>query len=247
MQLEGRSGFFFAHDTPHSHLAIEISSSLIPVLMPLMARLRRLFDLDTEPTIVDAHLERGGLGALVTRRPGLRIPGSLDGFEVALRVLLSGSGPASDAPPESLSRVVAALGDPIETPIAGLTHLPPSAARIAEVGEEGLTALGVAKRRAHSLTAIARAILNGTLRLDSGTDVAVTQRALLEVGGIGASRATAILMRCLYWPDAFPTADQSLQRVAGTGSAARLIARAEQWRPWRAYAALHLRLDAAER
>jgi AraC family transcriptional regulator of adaptative response / DNA-3-methyladenine glycosylase II len=101
-------------------------------------------------------------------------------------------------------------------------------------------ALGVARRRAEVLLAFARAVAEGTLRLDPGHDVAATHRALMEIAGIGERLATTIVMRALYWPDAFPLSDRALQDAAGVSTPRALRARAEKWRPWRAYAALHL-------
>jgi AraC family transcriptional regulator of adaptative response / DNA-3-methyladenine glycosylase II len=94
---------------------------------------------------------------------------------------------------------------------------------------------------------VARAVADGTLRLEPGRDVLATRRALMEIAGIGDRLATTIVMRALYWPDAFPASDRVLQRAAGTSSPGALRARAEAWRPWRAYAALHLWLDAERR
>jgi AraC family transcriptional regulator of adaptative response / DNA-3-methyladenine glycosylase II len=220
VRIGGQSGVVFAADTPGNHLAVEVSASLLPVLMPLIAGLRRLFDLDAEPAVVDAHLAAGGLGTLVQQRPGVRLPGALDGFEVALQMLLRGRG--------CLGRVAAALGESLETGVPGLTHLAPSATRIAEAGAARLARLGVPPRRAAAVHALAHAVLGGALRLERGSDVAATRRALLELGGIGERLATLIVMRALSWPDAFHTKDRALQ------------VRAEAWRPWRAYAALHL-------
>jgi len=202
VRIGEHTGFVFAEDAPGNHVALEVSPSLLPVLMPLIAGMRRLFDLDAEPAVVDAHLAQGGLGAAVALRPGVRVPGALDGFEVALQLLLRGRG---------------CLGDPIETGVPGLTHLTPSPSQIAKVGD----GVGVPAR-------LARAVTTGALRLEPGSDVAATKRALLALGGIGERLATEIVMRALYWPDAFHTKDRAL------------VARAEAWRPWRAYAALHL-------
>jgi len=188
VRIDGHSGVVFAEDAPagRHHVAVEVSASLLPVLMPLIAGLRRLFDLDAEPAVVDAHLAQGGSGldALVARRPGVRLPGALDGFEVALRALLGGCALAG--------RVTTALGEPIETGVAGegLTHLAPTAARIADAGMARLVALGVSPRRAECLAAVARAVANGTLRLEPGGDVAATRRALLGFDGINERRSS---------------------------------------------------------
>ena len=251
VRLDGRTGVVFAEDaaaagqdTPRAvktHLDVQVSPTLLPVLMPLLARLRHLFDLDAEPTVVDAHLERSGLGALVRRRSGVRIPGALDGFEVAFRALLyHRSGTAAG---DLARRVVEAIGEPFDSGIPALSQLAPDAERVAEAGAPGLAALGVPRRRAEILAAVSRAVADGKLQLEPGGDVAAAHRALLEIDGLGERLATRIVMRALHWPDAFPASDRALQRAAGARGAGELRARAEQWRPWRAYAALHLWLE----
>jgi AraC family transcriptional regulator of adaptative response / DNA-3-methyladenine glycosylase II len=203
--------------------------------MPLLARLRHLLDLDAEPSAVDAHLERSGLGALVRRLPGLRVPGALDGFEAALRVLLGGPGPGQ--------RVVLALGDPIATGMPGLERVAPGAGRLAGSSASELAALGVPRRRAEAVIAVARALAAGTLRLEPGSDVVQALRALRGIAGMDDRSATAIVTRALHWPDAFSASDRRLQRAAGVSGARELRAGAERWRPWRAYAAQHLLLQ----
>ena len=233
VRLDGRSGVVFASNVPdEAHLVVDVSPGLLPVLMPLLARLRHLFDLDAEPTVIDGTLTQGGLGSLVRQRGGVRIPGCFDGFEAALRTLLRGRRTAH--------RVVRTLGEAIETGIPALTRLTPTPERVAEAGMGRLTALGVARPRAAALVGIANAILGGTLRLDPGGDIAATRRALREIDSVSDRLATTIVMRALYWPDAFPASDPGLQRAAGASSTAELHAQAERWRPWRAYAAVHL-------
>ncbi len=246
----GRSGVVGVADAPREgQLRIDLSPSLLPVLMPLLARLRQLFDLDAQPAVVDAHLARGGLARLVRKRPGVRLPGALDGFEVGLRTLLHGerSGAGSEAKDRELAgRVVRALGEPIAagaTEMPALDRLAPDAGRVAEAGAAGLRALGVPRRRAEALAAFARAVAEGTLALDPGGDAAETQRALMAITGIEERLATTIVMRALSWPDAFPASDRALQLAAGATSGRSFLAAAESWRPWRAYAALHLWAD----
>ena len=237
VRLEGRSGVVFAADAgsaAKTHLEVDVSPSLLPALMPLLARLRHLFDLDAEPTVVDAQLERGGLGALVARRRGLRVPGAFDGFEAACRVLLGG---------RSRAAVVAALGEPLDTGVPALSRLAPEAKRVAEAGVARLAALGVPRGRAETLVLVARALEERRLWLEPGSDVAAAQRALLAMDGMGDRLATTIVMHALHWPDGFSTGDRVLQRAAGVSSTEELRTLAEEWRPWRAYAALHLRLD----
>lgn len=227
------------HRAARSYLIAHLSTSLLPALMPLLARLRRYFDLDAEPTMVDAHLAQGGLGGLVERRPGVRIPGVLDGFEAVLRTVLS-EFPAGDRVAEGLVR---ALGESVATDVPELTHLMPTAARVAHVGATGLAALGVPPHHAALLAAVARAMASGVVPLEPGGNVAAARRALMAIEGVDGRLATMIVMRALYWPDAFPASDPLLQHAAGLSAAATLDALSERWRPWRAYAAHHLWLD----
>jgi len=254
VRLDGCSGVVYAEDTAPSlrdgrrgapsHLSVSVSSSLLAVLMPLLARLRHMFDLDAEPTAVDGHLACSGLGEHVRRRRGVRIPGAFDGFEAALRVLLRASSKAGG---NVGRRVVHALGEPLETGIPALIRVAPTAERVADAGAARLASLGVRRRRAAAVSAVARAVADGALRLEPGSDVIAAQRALLAIDGIGDHLATTIVMRALRWPDAFPGSDRTLQRAVGASSASELYERAERWRPWRAYAALHLWMHEEER
>jgi AraC family transcriptional regulator of adaptative response / DNA-3-methyladenine glycosylase II len=248
VSLDGRSGVVLAKNVAaKAQLDVAVSLSLLPVLMPLLVRLRHLFDLDAEPAVVDAYLEQNGLGPLVRRRPGLRIPGALDGFEVALRSLLLAADGGEEAPSDLLLRVVCALGEEIDTGIPALTRLAPGPERVAEAGPSGLAALGVPRRSAEAIATVARALAAGAIRLEPGRDAGATHRALMEMEGIGERLATMIVMRALYWPDAFPASDPALQRAAGASSRSDLRQTAERWRPWRAYAAQHLWLHDEER
>jgi AraC family transcriptional regulator of adaptative response / DNA-3-methyladenine glycosylase II len=249
VSLDGARGVVFARDAANggsrrrasgSHLEIELSTALLPALMPLLARVRQLFDLDAEPTVVDEHLRQGGLGPLVARRPGVRIPGALDGFEVALRALLGASRRSVPASTDLARRVVSALGEPIDTGTPSLSRLAPSAQGVAEAGAAQLVSLGVPVVQAEAIAAVARAIASGSLRLEPGHDAVMTHRTLLEIPGVDDCIATRIVMRALHWPDAFPASDRALQRAAEAPSVRALRARAEKWRPWRAYAAMHL-------
>jgi AraC family transcriptional regulator of adaptative response / DNA-3-methyladenine glycosylase II len=246
VRLEGRSGIVLVErppDDPRTHLLVHVSSSLLPVLMPLLARLRQLLDLDAEPTAVDAHLARGGLGPQVARRPGLRMPGAFDGFEAALRVLLGGR---PDAATGLARRVVQAYGEPFDSGLAHLTRLAPEAGRMACAGVGELADLGVPARRAGTIVAVARALAAGAVWLEPGSDARAARRALRSLGGLDERLAAAVVSQALHWPDAFPASDRALQLVAHASSARELLARAEAWRPWRGYAALHLRLEGPE-
>ena len=222
-----------------AQLRVTLSPSLLPVLMEVLARLRQVFDLDAEPEVVDGCLARTDLAPLVARHRGIRLPGAVDGFDAVLRLMLDGSGSGA------LRRVVEDLGEPINSGVPALDRVAPSADRVADAGGARLEALGMSRRRAETLSALARAVADGVLRLEPGREVAPTREALRSIAGVGEPLAAAILLRALHWPDAFSEGDPVLQRAAGAGGPRELLARAERWRPWRGYAAQHLRLAAS--
>lgn len=193
------------------HLNVDISPSLLPVLMPLLARLRQLFDLDAEPVVIDRHLAQGGLKG----EAGLRVAGALDGFEVVLWSLVRGG---------ALSKVVGAYGEPYEGEVEGLRAYAPTPHKLIAAGESRLRALGVAERNAEVLVVVAREVASGRLRLEPSSDVAATLASLRRIEGVTEKLVFAVATHALHWPDAFPDGD------------AQATARAEGWRPWRAYA-----------
>ena len=215
------------------HVNVDLSVELLPVLMPLLSRLRHLLDLDTDPTVIDAHLEASGLGALVRARPGVRVPGAVDGFDLALRVLLRCDARA----PAVANEVVRALGDPLRTDVAGLGRLAPEACRVARAGVARLVALGASEPAAARVVAVASAVSDGSLKLEPGADPAATVHAVRSLG-VEEDAAAYIAMRALRWPDAFPAREPRGPAV--------LDGRTDGWRPWRAYAAMHLWLRDAE-
>ncbi len=246
--LDGRRGIVFVSgaarptqaESAAPHLELRVSLSLLPALMPLLARLRQLFDLDADPVAIDAQLAAGGLGSLVAARPGLRLPGALDGFEVAFATLLGG---AAHGDPALSGRVTQALGEPFETGFASLRFLAPTAARVAATGVAALLALRVPARTARAIAAVADAVLGGQLVLEPGGSVQETLRTLADLG-VTARDAAQIVMRTLIWPDSFCANDRALQAAAGARGEGSLRRLAERWQPWRAYAALHLGFSA---
>jgi AraC family transcriptional regulator of adaptative response / DNA-3-methyladenine glycosylase II len=245
IRIEGRVGLLAvenASDLRRAHLEVWLCQGLVPVVMPLLARVRQLFDLDAEPAVIEAHLAESGLADAVRGHPGLRVPGSPEGFEAAFRALLRGGRESSSAP-RYAGRVVADLGEPFDTGDARLQRCVPTAERVAEAGASHLVRLGVPGSRAQALVAVAKGVCGGSLCLERGGDPAEARRALMSVG-VSETVAEDIILRALGWPDAFPLSDRTLQRAVGASSAAALRARAEPWRPWRAYAAQHYRVGA---
>jgi AraC family transcriptional regulator, regulatory protein of adaptative response / DNA-3-methyladenine glycosylase II len=225
-------------------LQVELSVGLLPVLVPLLARLRRLFDLDADPRVVSDHLGRDPvLGPLVARRPGLRVAGAADGFELAVRAVLGQQVTVRGATTLA-GRLARLLAEPLLGAPPSLAYLPISAERLAGASLASITGIGLPRARAECVLALARAVAGGELSelVSDGPaeDPAAFGRRLAQLPGVGAWTAEYAMMRALHWPDAFPEGDIALRKAMGNLSPARLRAAAESWRPWRAYAAQHL-------
>jgi len=228
------TGWLEAQPAAKKHaLRIDASASLAPCIPPLLARVKRAFDLNADPQEIAAVL-----GELAKPNPGLRLPGSFDGFELGVRAIL-GQQITVKAATTIAGRFAAAFGEPVETPFEGVTHLFPSAPGIASLDFGDIAKLGIVSARARAVVAMAQAIDSGALDLGTGADVEATLAALEALPGIGAWTAQYIAMRALSWPDAFPHPDVALVKALGMKPAAALK-HTERWRPWRAYAVIHL-------
>jgi AraC family transcriptional regulator of adaptative response / DNA-3-methyladenine glycosylase II len=215
-------------------------------LLGAVGRIRRVFDLDADPhSIAAAFADDPRLGPLVRRRPGLRVPGAWDGFELAVRAILGQQVTVKGA--TSLAgRLVRAHGT-VLPPNGGdrpavLSHRFPDAATLARAD---LRAIGVPRRRAEALSALARAVADGAISLDGGADPDATLARFAALPGIGPWTAQYVAMRALREPDAFPADDLGVRAALagrrGARPTGRVVARmAESWRPWRAYAVMHL-------
>jgi AraC family transcriptional regulator of adaptative response / DNA-3-methyladenine glycosylase II len=244
VEIGGRRGVIVVeNDAVSSHLNVHVSLSLVPVLMPLLVRLRQMLDLDAEPAVIDEHLAAHGLRQLIALRPGVRIPGAFGGFESALRALIGG-WPAADASARSAARrVVEAIGRPNEAAPPHVGRILPDAGDVAAAGPSRLENLGVPLERATILVALARRIVDGALRLDACRDAEVIRHELLAVDGVDTALADLIVMRALSWPNAFPFASRGSCDVTVARRDRSLMDRAHRWRPWAAYAFVHLWLD----
>ena len=220
-------------------LDVEISPSLAPAIGAVIVRLKHLFDLGAAPDAVGSLLSQDAmLAASVRRLPGLRVPGAFDGFELAVRAVL-GQQVSVKSATTIAGRWAASFGSPIATPYAELTRLTPSAARMLEVGADQISALGVIGSRARAITALARAVADRRVVLAYSANVEDQLHRLMELPGVGPWTAEYIAMRALHWPDAFPGTDLMLLKAAKINRR-ELHARAESWRPWRAYATHYL-------
>ena len=204
-------------------------------------RCRRLLDLDADPVAVDAHLGADPvLAAAVATVPGRRVPGAVDGDEIAIRAVLGQQ--VSVAGARTLAgRLVAAFGKPLTTPDGDLTHLFPTADALAEAD---LSAIGMPASRQRTVRAVAAALAGDHVSLDPGADRDAAAAALLAIPGVGPWTAAYVALRALHDPDAFPASDLGVRRAferLGLPADPRSVTQhAERWRPWRGYALMHL-------
>lgn len=207
-------------------------------ILPTVRAVRRLFDLDADPgEIARSFAGDALLTELLAVDDGVRVPGAVDPFECAVRVLLGQQVTVKGATTLT-GRLVERFGG--KTVCAGgrLTHVFPRAEALVEADLGGV---GLPKARAQALHALARAVAEGSVDLSPLSDRAQTRRALEAVRGIGPWTADVIALRALHDPDVFPAGDLGLRRAAGAEvSEAQLRRRAEAWAPWRSYAALLL-------
>ena len=230
-------GWIACRFEPEQHrVQVRVADSLAPQLPRVIARVRAWLDLDADPAAIHAVL-----GADFPALAGLRVPGTLDGFELAVRAVV-GQQVTVAAARTLTTRLVERFGTPLATPIDGLTRLFPSPAALAAASGDELGQLGLVRQRQAAIHALAQAVSSGQISLHAGADVVATMDALKALPGIGAWTADYIALRALRWPDAFPSGDVALQKALapeGQRLTARAAeSRAERWRPWRAYAVI---------
>jgi AraC family transcriptional regulator of adaptative response / DNA-3-methyladenine glycosylase II len=229
------SGTIEVRRAPRKHaLAVSVSASFAHVVPHVLSRVKHAFDLGSDPVQVSASL-----GELAAADPGLRVPGAFDGFELAVRAVV-GQQITVRAARTLLGRLVRELGTPIEHCADGLSRAFPAAARVAECEASQIAGLGMPSSRAKTLVVLADAVASGALDLGPGGDVEATIEQLKTIGGIGTWTAHYIAMRALRWPDAFLASDLVVLKAMNETKPARALARSEAWRPWRAYAVMHL-------
>lgn len=222
-------------------LMLTLSENLAPHLRPLVANVRGAFDLDAEMMSVDAHLASDPeLARDVTREPGVRVPGALDGFETAIRAVLGQQVTVAGA--RTLTeRLVTRFGAVLERGPDGLTRAFPDAERLAQAGAAEIAAIGLPKKRAETLHRLALAAAEGKLPVARGA-IAAGRAALAAIPGVGPWTIEYVALRALGDPDAYPATDIALVNALG-----RKGETLDHLKPWRAYAAIRLWRRAAKK
>jgi AraC family transcriptional regulator of adaptative response / DNA-3-methyladenine glycosylase II len=213
-------------------------------LVPVARRVRRIVGLDADVESARAHLATDPtVGPLVRARPGLRVPGTWDAFEIGVRAIIGQQVTVAGASTLT-GRLVERHGKRVPGPTAkGLTHTFPSPATLAEGDLDGI---GLTRTRARAIRGFAAAVAADRVRLDAGVPLHELVGSITAVPGVGPWTAHYVALRTGQ-PDALPASDLGLRRALarlGAGSvlpsAAELTARADAWRPWRALAVVHL-------
>ncbi|WP_086785536.1 AlkA N-terminal domain-containing protein [Streptomyces caniscabiei] len=223
------------------HIACRLTLGDLRDLPVAISRCRRMLDLDADPVAVDEQLRTDALLApLVDKAPGRRVPRTVDEAEFAVRAVL-GQQVSTAAARTHAARLVVAHGEPVDDPEGGLTHLFPSSEALAAVDPE---TLAMPRTRRTTFTTLVGQLAAGTLHLGVDSDWAETRARLLALPGFGPWTVDVIAMRALGDPDAFLAGDLGIRRAAAElglpSTPAALTARAEAWRPWRAYAVQYL-------
>jgi AraC family transcriptional regulator of adaptative response / DNA-3-methyladenine glycosylase II len=217
---------------------ITVSESLADALPLVLVRVRALLDLDADPQAINAVL-----GDSFVETEGMRVPGTVDGFELAVRAIL-GQQITVAAARTLTTRLAVQWGMDAATPFAELSRFFPTAQALAVANAEALGQMGIVRQRQQALLGLADAVAQGRIELHPGADVEAAMQALQALPGIGPWTANYIAMRALRWPDAFVAGDVALQKALGISQASPAVrAQAAErastaWRPWRSYAVI---------
>lgn len=242
IEVDGQAGEIEVRPEPDEPLLrVRVKLPSYEQLMLVVERVRRIFDLGADPMQIANHLaQESRLGEMLRTRPGLRVPGVWDAFELAVRAVLGQQLTFVDAK-SVIARLVRTFGRPIKTTVPSLTHLFP---RPEVLAGANLSGLGIPPVRVETLRALARTTCEGKLNPDASKGLDDIISRLCAIPGMGRRRANYIAMRAFGEPDAFPSGDLGLRRVQTIGRTpppeSNFLKLAENWRPWRGYAAIYL-------
>ncbi len=244
ISMNGCCGYFeVSIDGENDALAVGVQFGNPRSLFFIIERLRAMFDLSADWTAIAETLRNDpALAARIEASPGMRIPGSWNGFELAVRAIL-GQQISVKGATALAGRIVRAFGQPFSG-ANRLTHIFPSPEILADAD---LARIGMPRARAETIRAFARRVCDGQISFEGIVDTEAFLTRLCEIPGIGKWTVQYVAMRALGEPDAFPSGDLGLLRALALASARELERRAEAWRPWRAYAAMYLWSTAGQR
>jgi AraC family transcriptional regulator of adaptative response / DNA-3-methyladenine glycosylase II len=237
ISLNGGDGYFeVSLDAEHDALSARIEFGDPRLLFFIVERIRAMFDLNADWAMIVKTLRTDPtLDRAMEIDPGLRVPGSWNGFELTMRAILGQQVTVKGATALA-GRLAARFGKPFAGP-RGLTHLFPTPEVLADAN---LAGIGLTGARAATIRALARAVATGKIDFEGVVDSETFLERLCEIPGIGKWTAQYVAMRALREPDAFPSSDLGLLRALKLKNYRELESRAEAWRPWRAYAAMYL-------
>ena len=244
--FNGKHGVLNVRQLPRTHaLEVRIRFPEPAGLLQIVTRVRAMFDLSADPATIAGNFRHDPLvGPLLKRYPGLRVPGAWDGFELAVRAILGQQVTVRGATTLA-GRLVQTHGELLQfADSGGLTYVFPTAQALAAARLRGLPAA-----RVRTIQSLAQMVAAGELRFNDGVPDEGFLARFKSIAGIGDWTAQYVAMRGFNEPDAFPAGDLVLLRATGSGRAltpATLCKRAEDWRPWRAYAAMYLWRAAAD-
>jgi AraC family transcriptional regulator of adaptative response / DNA-3-methyladenine glycosylase II len=243
-RLEGNChGWFEVKDNPeHNLLELNLSVNGLEKLMAIVQRVRNMFDLDLDPMAVEQILsgdER--LKTLVSKYPGMRIPGAWDPFEFSIRAIL-GQQISVKGASTLAGRIAGQYGKECSGDLpGGITRFFPDPE---ELKDADFSKIGLTEKRRETLAGFVKAVLDEHVSLDRGQDIHSFIRSFTCLKGIGNWTAHYVAMRALRMPDAFPHTDlgikKALSRNGKFPGPSEVLKIAERWRPWRAYGALYL-------
>ncbi len=225
-----------------NRVSLDIFISLLPVLPKILFRVRRLFDLDSDPEAVYTGLLALEDSGYAPRVPGIRVPGCFDPFEISVRAIL-GQQITVKAARTLAMRLTHNYGARIDTPFEGLNYVFPTPSDITQLEppiENRLGPLGVTRLRAHSILSLAQAIENGDICFSPARNPEHELKKLLELPGFGPWTVQYVGMRAFGWPDAFLHTDYGIKKALPGLKQKEILEISRQWAPWRSYAALNL-------
>ena len=235
-------------DTADGSVRLTVHGIATQSLFPLVQRVREMFDVDAPVAeiakLVNADRE---LGKMLRDRPGIRVPGAWDGFELTVRAIL-GQQVSVKAATTLAGRIANRYGESVVLPETvsdpdsdlKLNRLFPTPQKLARAR---FNDIGLVRSRADAIRCVAQAVCNGSLSFDNAQDPEDFRQSLTSIRGVGDWTAQYVAMRALKYPDAFPASDLGLLKaigVSGNTGTKELRRRAESWRPWRSYAAMLL-------